>query len=81
MTDSALAWLLARSTGYTTLFRNILLLFSHARHLVIDVYGVYTHAQIDRQVWDRISRDLYSRHGPEYRKRFPYSLSSVPFTS
>ncbi|KAI0757678.1 hypothetical protein C8Q80DRAFT_1134850 [Daedaleopsis nitida] len=35
---------------------------------VIRVFGIYTHAQLDRRFWDCMSRQL-ERRGAEYRKR------------
>ncbi|KAI9068145.1 hypothetical protein FKP32DRAFT_1672451 [Trametes sanguinea] len=35
---------------------------------VLRIFGIYTHAQLDRRFWDCMSRQL-ERKGPEYRKR------------
>lgn len=36
--------------------------------LVLRVFGIYTHAQLDARLWDSISSQL-SRRGKEYRRR------------
>lgn len=36
--------------------------------IVLKVFGIYTHAQIDRQLWESVSHQLGSR-GKEYKRR------------
>jgi hypothetical protein len=36
--------------------------------IVIKIFGVYTHAQIDKRLWDSMGRQL-GRKGKEYRDR------------
>ncbi|KAH9891312.1 hypothetical protein C8Q73DRAFT_119576 [Cubamyces lactineus] len=38
---------------------------------VLKIFGIYTHAQLDRRFWDCVSRQL-ERRGAEYRKRCTY---------
>ena len=35
---------------------------------VLKIFGIYTHAQLDRRFWDCMSRHLEKR-GAEYKKR------------
>ena len=44
-------------------------------NLVLKIYGIYTHAQLDRRFWDCMGRHL-ERKGAEYRKRLAIPLSS-----
>ncbi|KAL7285962.1 hypothetical protein ACG7TL_001077 [Trametes sanguinea] len=41
---------------------------SDVERQVLKIYGIYTHAQLDRRFWDYMSRQL-ERKGAEYRKR------------
>jgi hypothetical protein len=36
--------------------------------IVIKIFGIYTHAQIDKRLWDSMGRQL-GRKGKEYRDR------------
>ena len=35
---------------------------------VLKIFGIYTHAQLDRRFWDCVGRQL-ERKGLEYKKR------------
>ncbi|KJA29102.1 hypothetical protein HYPSUDRAFT_32443 [Hypholoma sublateritium FD-334 SS-4] len=36
---------------------------------IIKIFGVYTHAQINKHLWDSIGQQLFLRKGKEYRQR------------
>ncbi|KAI0327262.1 hypothetical protein GY45DRAFT_1428013 [Cubamyces sp. BRFM 1775] len=44
---------------------------SDVERQVLRIFGIYTHAQLDRRFWDCMSRQL-ERKGAEYRKRCTY---------
>ena len=41
---------------------------SQVERQVVKVFGIYTHAQLDKRLWDSISRQL-TKKGSEYRRR------------
>ena len=40
----------------------------HAYYTVIRIFGIYTHAQLDKRFWDAVGRQLGGK-GKEYKKR------------
>ncbi|KAI0770957.1 hypothetical protein BD413DRAFT_613484 [Trametes elegans] len=44
---------------------------SDVERQVLKIFGIYTHAQLDRRFWDNMSRQL-ERKGAEYKKRCTY---------
>lgn len=41
---------------------------SQVERQVVKVFGIYTHAQLDKRLWDSMSRQL-TKKGSEYRRR------------
>ena len=50
--------------------------YSEYPYIVLRIFGIYTHAQLDRRFWDCMSRQL-ERKGAEYRKRFVSRASQM----
>ncbi|KAI0258666.1 hypothetical protein BC834DRAFT_835038 [Gloeopeniophorella convolvens] len=49
---------------------------SHVERQVIRVFGIYTHAQLDKRLWDSMGYQL-SRKGKEYQKRCTFRSNPV----